>query len=602
MPDQREAGSSIANATFVVLIAAALLSIQALIGGTRMIFALPAYALVALAGVAAATRVRSALPRPDFFCIVATLLFIGYIEARGFLSPDLHLAQSDIYSALAGLILYLVIATAFTSSKARLALSAVLLTAALAHVAIAAIQFRNGDNFMPIPQLQRYDYGSRGSGFYICPNHLAGLLEVLGLFGLSFVCWSRWPAWGKLLAGYATVMCYAGVVLTGSRGGYLSSAASLAVFAIFSLVLLRASEAGAAWKLAAFAAIAAAIFLGAIAFAIAKSHDLSERAANVVDNKNVRLELWAAAIKQWQLAPVLGTGSGTYLVYGRKFRSPTMQRDPIYAHDDYLQLLAEYGLVGAALFALFLAAHLRSGLRAFARVGPRRLASSVHVASNALALNVAAVSAVAAYAVHSVFDFNLHIPANLLLMAFVFGVLANSGVARERDLQRPSTADRIVRLTPALLGVGLAIAVFRLGPAEFYGERARIALRDFKLLDAIAFGRRAIAGNAGNPENYYIVGRAQTLLGERMADERASNSFRRGALANFETALALSPLDKTYAIETALTLDALQRFPEAETRFDEALELDPLSESLRDYYSAHLRMSETGGSQAEQPD
>ena len=93
---------------------------------------------------------------------------------------------------------------------------------------------------MLIPFLQRADYGHRASGFYVCPNHLAGVLEVLGIIGLSITCWSRWPVWSKLLIGYLVCVCYAGVALTGSRGGYLSVAASLIVFAILSLTALSA--------------------------------------------------------------------------------------------------------------------------------------------------------------------------------------------------------------------------------------------------------------------------------------------------------------------------------------------------------------------------
>ena len=90
------------------------------------------------------------------------------------------------------MIVYFLTSCILTSAKARIWIMACLLLAALAHVLVGAIQVRNGNNFMPISFLQRFDYGRRASGFYVCPNHLAGLLEVLGIFGLSMVCWSRW--------------------------------------------------------------------------------------------------------------------------------------------------------------------------------------------------------------------------------------------------------------------------------------------------------------------------------------------------------------------------------------------------------------------------
>src|SRR6202008_2517167 len=136
----------------------------------------------------------------------------------------------------AALLVYFFTACIFTEAKRRIWFICFLILLAMVHVGIGALQFRDGNNFMLIPFLQRFDYGRRASGFYVCPNHLAGALEVLGIFGTSLVCWSRFPTWSKLLIGYATAVCYAGVLLTGSRGGYASTIASLFVFAVLSLI------------------------------------------------------------------------------------------------------------------------------------------------------------------------------------------------------------------------------------------------------------------------------------------------------------------------------------------------------------------------------
>src|SRR5207237_6035523 len=94
---------------------------------------------------------------------------------------------------------------------------------------------------------------------------------------------------------------------------------------------------------------------------------------------------------------------------------------------------AAYGVVGAALFLFFLIAHLQNGWRNFQRLGPKRVVVSRNFLSTSLALNLGALGSVAAYIVHSFVDFNLHIPANVLLLAFVFGILANDGIQRETE-------------------------------------------------------------------------------------------------------------------------------------------------------------------------
>jgi len=73
--------------------------------------------------------------------------------------------------------------------------------------------------------------------------------------------------------------------------------------------------------------------------------------------------MWLAAIDQFRKSPAIGTGAGTYLYYGRLFRRIQVQADPVHVHNDYLELLAEYGILGMIAMAVFLAAHTRRGLQ-----------------------------------------------------------------------------------------------------------------------------------------------------------------------------------------------------------------------------------------------
>ena len=152
--------------------------------------------------------------------------------------------------------------------------------------------------------------------------------------------------------------------MTGSRGGYLSVAASLIIFAILGLCVLGAAGKSLVLRFGIAGLTALIAVLIATAWLFHSSAVLSERAGNMIDPKNVRLHLWTAAIDQWKLQPLIGTGGGTYRYYGRQFRGPKMQSDPIDVHNDYLHLLCEYGAIGAAGFLLFLYAHLRTDCKA----------------------------------------------------------------------------------------------------------------------------------------------------------------------------------------------------------------------------------------------
>jgi hypothetical protein len=440
---------------------------------------------------------------------------------------------------------------------------------------------------MPFTFLQRFDYGRRASGFYICPNHLAGLLEILGVFGLSISLWSRWPIWSKLLVGYGTLICYVGVLLTGSRGGYLSTLFSLFVFAILSIRIARAAGSTLHLRIGA-AGLILVVIAAAGAFVVIRNSDyLTDRTKNVIDNKDIRIEFWRAALQQWTTSPLLGTGSRTYMYFGRQFRTATVQMDPVYVHNDYLQLLAEYGVVGVVGFALFFTAHLRAGVIGARRLGPRRIQVSQRIRSNAMAINLGALAALAAYAVHSFFDFNLHIPANFLLMAFVLGILANSGIQEET---RPGFAVWPVACRGALAGLALflAVQVFRLAPGEWYAEQARTALRDHRPLSAMASALKGLNVEQANPQLFYYLGRARYLSGDRQPAGPARDSFYAAALPAYESARRLAPMDETYLLELAFTLDSLSRYREAEWLFGEARGFDPKSQALQRYYEAHL--------------
>jgi len=579
----------------VVCLGAALALIQILIGGMRLLFSLPAYALLAVAAFLSIMLFRRARLPPDRLCLWSTAIFFSYILIRALLSPVAYLARPDIYSVLGGLIVYFLVVWVVIETRLRMLALAFLLVVAVVHVAIGAVQFRNGDNFMLIPFLQRFDYEWRASGFYICPNHLAGMLEVVGAFGLAIATWSRWPIWGRLLIGYLTAVCYGGLILTGSRGGYLSASASVLVFILLSVLILRRADRAFSVKVALAGIFVAAGIAGSCFLLLQKSDYLSGRAANIFETRNMRLDFWSAALQQWRLQPVSGTGAGTYLFFGRQFRTDRVQVDPIEVHNDYLHLLAEYGILGVLCFALFLVAHIRRAWRTFQWLGPKRVSTSGQLPSNALSLNIGCICSVSAYLVHSAFDFNLHVPANVLLLAFVFGLLANPGIERKSSSTASLPPAVLWRFALPVLGLIVIVQSVRLLPGEYFSERARAALRDFHPAEATLFALRGLSHEQRNPDLYNYLGRARLAQGYRIKDRRAEQSFYQSALDAFWQGRALVPRDENFPLELGYTYDALDRYPEAEWMFAEARALDPKSTMIRESYKAHLERWKTSG-------
>ena len=624
--------------TFIfIAVACALSALLLLLGGVQTRMAIPAFGLLGAAAVFNSIRAPSQNAKNcSAGCMAATVIFCGYIIARIIASPDRYIARADLFIVIAASIVYILFAFTFFSSRLRVRFVFLLLVVAAANSIVGGIQFFKGHNFMPFSFLPRGDYGARASGFYGCPNHLAGYLEIVMFFGLSLACWSRSNLLIRIGAGYGAVMCVAGIVLSGSRGGYASSVAGLIAFGFISLLLAGKWLRREFWYAVIACALAAVAGGGYILRSIVQQSDfLQHRVEAVNSDMGVRASLAKAALKQFHLNPWAGTGSRTYQYYGRQFRDSSILEDPIYAHNDYLQLLAEYGIIGFATFGVFLVVHMfggwrlllavaadqndssrprapakrsgkgsrsRSAWRAVADDESKRLEQQrpAFKGSNSLALTVAAFCSVIAYLVHSVVDFNLHIPANACVMAFVFAILANPGTnstTGARD-SRDSFAAKMTpfgRFVPAALGLWLMFVSLPKLPAEICREKARVLLSDWRMLDSVEFAtqaeeaaRKGLGYDHKNPELYFYLGEAQVLLADfaETADER--NRMNEASIVSFKSALDLSPRDVRYVLSLASSLDAVERFDEAESTLAFAVELDPNSGKPHTAYAEHF--------------
>ena len=579
-----------------------------LVSGLRPVFLIPCYGLLAIAAVLGwSPRRHLDLSSRVVPCLFATAVFIGYILLRTVFSPFDYVARPDLFMVLGALVVYLVTALCATSPVSRVVFTSVFLLLACAQVLVGAIQFSKGNNFMPFDFLPRADYGRRASGFYGCPNHLAGFLEITMLMALSLTFWSRWRLMGKIIAGYVAVVCAVGLLMTGSRGGYASAAVGLMVFAVISLALARNWMWREIWLLLVTVLVFAAIGAGYLAYAALHHSDyLSMRVDSAGSDAPLRLGLWKAALKQFQLNPIFGTGSGTYLYFGRVFRQPGVVQDPVYAHSDYLQLLAEFGLVSLAGLAAFLFFHLRSGWIFLKDVIARRTVEGERDApgfhgDNSLALITGALCSIAALLTHSAGDFNLHIPPNTLVMAFLFGILANPFSVLVPEAKAGSArAKTFLRWVPLLLpalGIWLAAVALPKWPAECLADKARVVLSDWHALvepevarSAANFAQQALDRDPKNPDMCLALGDSFVALAEMEDDARAREEPCAKAIEAYQRGLQLAPMDVHLVIALAHVFDSLAQFDKAAPIYQRALELDGNSADVRWAYGNHFHL------------
>ena len=99
-------------------------------------------------------------------------------------------------------------------------------------------------------------------------------------------------------------------------------------------------------------------------------------------------------------------------------------------------------------------------------------------------------------------------------MAFVFAVLANPGVERPDEVKTFGPLARVFQFALPALALWLLVASALKMPGEFFGERARVALRDENYAESVAFAEKAIAWEKNNPYLYFYLGEAQSMLAE----------------------------------------------------------------------------------------
>ena len=153
---------------------------------------------------------------------------------------------------------------------------------------------------------------------------------------------------------------------------------------------------------------------------------LVSRFADLEEYGNDRWPAWRDTFRLIETYPAFGCGLGAYESAFLEFKTsaPALTQD--YAHNDYLQYLAEMGAVGFALVLLPLATiifRLRLGLRQFR--------------PDLWALALACAGSLLAIGLHSVVDFNLYVPANMFTLAWILGISAYLGERGLADVPNP---------------------------------------------------------------------------------------------------------------------------------------------------------------------
>ena len=580
----------------LALLALGIAVAQAGIGGAKLLYSLPAYGLIGAAAlVSLFEKSKRVSVGARAACLGSAIVLAGYVVARSHFAPVDYFARHDFFMTLGALTVYLLSAVFLSECRHRLVFVVILLAYAAAHIVCGVYQFqsRDGQFMLFSPWIVREDYAWRASGFYLSPNHLAGLLEALGLMAAALACWSNSRPIARIITGYAAMLCFIGVAITGSRGGYVSTVAGLLVFALLSVGVIRRLRPPRFWPMLAAVFLIFSVAIGGGVALMSKSQMLRERLGKVWEPDITRLEMWDAALKQFAMSPLIGTGSGTYLFQGPRLREGPIHRDPTHVQNDYLELLCEYGIAGAVAMAVFLGVHVWSGFAGIRRIVAELEAVGWGLLNHELALLIGALSALAALLVHSVFDHNLHVPGNTLVVAFFLSILAAPTVETllPDENAEPSVIVHWLRFLAPAIGLYLIVVGVPRVEGEYDAERAHAAVVAKDYANAASFAEMGIAVEKKNPSLFYYLGKARfsqaTASGPPGEDRFQEMHEVTGA---FEAGLELFPDDLRLLIALGHALDEYGRFEEADGFFERAIAVDPNFHYTHASYGLHFQM------------
>ena len=233
------------------------------------------------------------------------------------------------------------------------------------------------------------------------------------------------PVWRKTALGLGTAVCLCGVLVSGSRTGALLAIAMLMAWMSWVGVLVARRQLPSLPPMTAIVGAGLVLILLAV-LAVLVGHDMSWQRWSQFDRQltasNTRLLAYRACMGMLPESGWWGFGPGTFQTAFPYFTSEfgrQLSGRWIYAHEDYLQAIIEWGYLGAAAWAVLLIGGIGTAIRrAFRHRHELSFTDQVAFACQAAAL--------LSVLLHALVDFPLQVASIQLYAVVLLGVLWGS--------------------------------------------------------------------------------------------------------------------------------------------------------------------------------
>lgn len=233
----------------------------------------------------------------------------------------------------------------------------------------------------------------RTFGFFSDPHAFSFFVSLCFFVALGYLFFERGGSF-RIFAGIGAAAMLLAVFLSFSRGGYLGIITGLI---LFSAIILHRTG----WlmnALAVFALFAVTIFIfnfGAISQRFISIFNLKE------GSNAERIKNWKEAVEIIKDHPLIGVGLGSYAAT----IEPTVgERSSIYAHNIFLDIAAETGILNGLIFLLLFLISIFHGLKSSSAIGFGIASSLVY------------------FLVHGIFETPLYSPQVLTILLIILAL------------------------------------------------------------------------------------------------------------------------------------------------------------------------------------
>ena len=263
----------------------------------------------------------------------------------------------------------------------------------------------------------------RAVSFFPDPHMLAFYLEMVLPLALTmfFVDFRPWRLVSVFLMLFA-------LFLTFSRGGYLGFAASAALMLVAAYFFIARNEAIKPFlkdRLKPGLFVFLSLFIAIAVFYFSPAGARFKASFSLSEGSNVqRLQTWRQAIAVIKSAPFAGVGLGSY---GLAVNPEAGYRDPTYAHNAYLDVWAELGVMGLAVWLILLGEFFATPFKRLIAIKTGKEKPQKEEILFLLGL----IGSLAAFSVHSLFETAIFSPVILSLLMIIFALAANMAKNQE---------------------------------------------------------------------------------------------------------------------------------------------------------------------------